>query len=117
MTRSVPCNWTGTEGPVRAQPPFLHLLHSAEATAVSFMPVSPRNVRATCCHCRDQTWGTESCTQLPPLCQLPRGHKLAPTAFCWCAGLKGLQPCPHFRQAQPAGTQECFPAPTQLLYS
>lgn len=72
------------------------------------------NVRATCCHSRNQTGGTETCTRLPPLCLLPRGHEPTPTAFSWCAGPRGLQPWPHFRPAQPAGTRECFPAPTQL---
>lgn len=77
-----------SEGP---QPPFfLHLLQSAEATAVLLMPHATPNVRAACCHNGDQTWGTETYAQLLPLCWLPRGYELAPTAFRWCAGLRGL---------------------------
>lgn len=107
MTRSVPCNWTGTE--------------DASRTSASLLP-APAALRGHCClahapaapkcqghlllpqgpHSGDRNLHMAA---TPPLAT--RGCGLAATAVHWCAGLRGLP------QASPGSRA---PAPVLLLY-
>lgn len=112
MTRSVPCNWMGTEG--------------ANCTSASLLPAPAALGQGHCClaraHAAPKCQGHLLWQQEPhagdrnlhraatPLLAT-RGHGLATTAVHWCAGPEG----PAASPPSPASPASRAPAPALLL--